>query len=121
VNPISREIFVDLERDVAALIALWLQIHDGDPPPEQVQPGAATAALAAALVMQLRSEFTASTKPLSDEQLSTRLGRLGLRLELPEKRTAEAASSITGFVCVRGPEGAPGCCVRMPVQLSFAE
>jgi hypothetical protein len=117
VNPIPTEI-VDLERDAGALIALWLLIHDGDPPPQEVEPGAATAALAAAMVMQLRSEFAASAKILSDEQLSVRLGRLGLRLELPEKRAAEVARSATGFVCVKGPEGEPGCCVRMPIRLS---
>jgi hypothetical protein len=118
VNPIPREIVADLERDAAALIALWLLIHDGDPPPQQVEPGTATAALAAAMVVQLRSEFTASANPLSDEQLSVRLGRLGLRLELPEKRAAEVGRSVIGFVCVRGPEGEPGCCVRMPIRFS---
>jgi hypothetical protein len=122
VTSISREIFVDLERDVAAFIALWLLIHDGDPPPEQVGPSAATAALAAAMVIQLRSEFTESAKPLSDEQLSARLARLGLQLQLPEKpAAAEAVRPVTGLVCIRGPEGAPGCCVRLPVLLSAAE
>jgi hypothetical protein len=118
---IGREI-VDLQRDAAALIALWLLIHDGDPPPEQVEPSAATAVLAAAMVTQLRSEFSESTKPLSDEQLSARLGRLGLQLGMPENpAVAEAVRIISGFVCIRGPEGEPGCCVRMPVHLTSAE
>jgi hypothetical protein len=121
VTAIPKEIVVDLDRDAAALIALWLQIYGGDPIPAQVEASPATATLAAAMVAQLRSEFAQSTKPLPEEQLSARLGRLGLRLELPEKRTTGEVVTGSGFVCTRGPEGEPGCCVRMPIHFSAAE
>lgn len=118
---IPKEIVVDLDRDAAALIALWLQIYGGDPIPAQVEASSVTAMLAAAMVAQLRSEFAESANLLSEEQLSARLGRLGLRLELPEKRTTGEVVTASGFVCTRGPEGEPGCCVRMPIHFSSAE
>jgi hypothetical protein len=121
VEPIRKDIVVDLDRDAAALIALWLQIYGGDPIPARVEASPATAALAAAMVTQLRSEFKESANPLSDEQLSGRLRRLGLQLELPEKRTTGEVITGSGFVCTRGPEGEPGCCVRMPIHFSSVE
>jgi hypothetical protein len=124
VNRIPTEIIADLDRDAAALIALWIEIYGGggDPIPAQVEASPATAALAAAMVAQLRSEFTQSTGPLPDGELSARLGRLGLELERPGLTTSEAVvSTASGFVCVRGPAGEPGCCVRMPIHFASAE
>jgi hypothetical protein len=118
---IQQDIVVDLDRDAAALIALWLQIWGGDPIPARVEASPATAALAAAMVTQLRSEFREPASPLSDEQLSARLGRLRLRLELPETRTTGEVVTASGFICTRGPDGEPGCCVRMPIHFSSAE
>lgn len=118
---IPKEIVVDLDRDAAALIALWLQIYGGDPIPAQVEASPTTAMLAGAMVAQLRSEFAESAKLLPNEQLSARLGRLGLRLELPEERIPGEAVTASGYLCTRGPEGEPGCCVRMPIHFSSAE
>jgi hypothetical protein len=101
-EPTSRVVFADLDRDAAALIALWLQIHGGDPLPEPVGISPAAAMIATAMVAQLRSELKPWTAPLSGEQLAVRLSRLGLELRLSER-----------LVCVKGPEGEPGCCVRI--------
>jgi len=62
-EPIPKNIVVDLDRDAAALIALWLQIYGGDPIPARVEASPATATLAAAMVTQLRSEFKESANP----------------------------------------------------------
>jgi hypothetical protein len=122
VEPIRRGILLDLERDAAVLIGIWLRIHGGDPPPAQVELSPAAAVLAAAMVAQLRSEFSESASSLSDEQLSARLGRLGLELKLPERPPGtETVRKSLGLVCISGPEGEPGCCVRMSVQLASAE
>jgi hypothetical protein len=121
VNRIPTEIIADLDRDAAALIALWIEIYGGDPIPAQVEASPATAALAAAMVAQLRSEFTQSTGSLPDGELSARLGRLGLELERPGLTREAVVSTASGFVCVRGPAGEPGCCVRMPIHFASAE
>jgi hypothetical protein len=101
-EPTSRVVFADLDRDAAALIALWTQIHGGDPPPEPVEISPAAAMIATAMVAQLRSELKPRTAPLSAEELAVRLSRLGLELQLSER-----------LVCVKGPEGEPGCCVSI--------
>ena len=89
---IPKEIVVDLDRDAAALIALWLQIYGGDPIPAQVEASSVTAMLAAAMVAQLRSEFAESANLLSEEQLSARLGRLGFGSSYP--RSGSPARSL---------------------------
>jgi len=101
-EPTSKVIFADLNRDAAALIALWTQIHGGDPPPEPVEVSPAAAMIATAMVAQLRSEFKPMTAPLPGEELAARLSRLGLELRV-----------AGGLVCVKGPEGEPGCCVKL--------
>jgi hypothetical protein len=104
-----------LERDAASFIALWLEIYGGDPPPEAVEVGAATSALVTGIVAQLRADFGAPA--LSDEELTVRLARRGLRLSDrlvepgSEPRSAELRHG--GFFCVKGPQGEPGCCVRI--------
>lgn len=103
-----------LERDAASFIALWLEIYGGDPPPEAVEAGPAISALVTGIVAQLRADFGAPV--LSDEELAQRLARRGLRLsDRPgaegEPRSAELLRG--GFFCIKGPEGEPGCCVRI--------
>jgi hypothetical protein len=121
VNANSTAIFAELDRDAAALIALWFQINGGDPPPEPVEVSPVTAMVATAMVAQLRSEFGPSTAPLSDEELAARLRRLGLELQLSDRRArTDVAVDLYGIVCVKGPDGAPGCCVltqHFPVHL----
>jgi hypothetical protein len=115
VNAKSTVIYAELERDAAAFIALWFQINGGDPQPEPVEVSLATMMAATGLVAQLRSEFAPSAVPLSDEELAARLRRLGLELQLSDRRTrTDVAIDHYGMVCVKGPDGAPGCCVRIP-------
>jgi hypothetical protein len=92
----------DLDRDAAALIALWIEIYDGDPILAQVEVSPATAALAAAMVAQLRSEFTQSTGPLPDEELSARLGRLGSNLSGLSVPPARRSSAPPQDSCASG-------------------
>jgi hypothetical protein len=114
VNTNSTAIFAELDRDAAALIALWFQINGGDPPPEPVEVSPATALAATGLVAQLRSEFGPATAPLSDEKLAARLRRLGLELQLSGRTRTEVTVDLSRIVCVKGPDGAPGCCVLTP-------
>jgi len=93
-------ILPELNRDIALLLAIWVAIHGGDPAP--VEPGPATSLTAGALVAQLRSQVKPLADPLSDRQLAEQLRRLNLDVTFGG-----------GFVCVRGPDGAPGCCVRL--------
>jgi hypothetical protein len=105
-----------LNRDAAALIALWLQIYGGDPPPQQTEVSPASGLIAAALVTQLTAELGAPT--LSDAQMDARLSRFGLRLGNGQERVSEEAITIRGgWTCVKGPEGEPGCCVLMPYHV----
>ncbi|HEY3734989.1 MAG TPA: hypothetical protein VGL63_13850 [Streptosporangiaceae bacterium] len=103
---------MELQRDGAALIALWLAIHGGDPAPIQISP--ATALLAAALVAQLGEEAGEIARPLSAERLSRRMAPFGLRVETRDFEASGITTEGGGLVCVRGDDGAPGCCVRMP-------
>jgi hypothetical protein len=98
--------------DAAALIALWLAIHGGDPAPGPVTPSAATALLAATLVTQLSQEFGEAARPLEHEELSKRLAPLGLRVDVHNVEE-DGVTIRGGFVCVKGDDGFPGCCVRM--------
>ena len=105
-----------LNRDAAALIALWLQIYGGDPPPQQIEVSSASGLVAAALVAQLNAELGAPT--LSDTELDIRLSRLGLRLgDGHEHVSDEAIRIVGGITCVKGPEGEPGCCVFLPFHI----
>jgi len=114
VNTNSTAIFAELDRDAATLVALWLAIYGGDPPPEPVEVSPATALATTGLVAQLRSEFGPSAAPLSDEKLAARLRRLGLELQLSDRTRTEVTADLYEIVCVKGPDGAPGCCVLTP-------
>jgi hypothetical protein len=105
-----------LNRDTAALIALWLQIYGGDPPPGKMEVSSASGLIAAALVAQLNAELGVPT--LSDRELDTRLSRLGLGLGDGHEHAADEAIRIAGgMTCVKGPEGEPGCCVFLPFHV----
>ena len=107
-----------LDRDAAVLIALWLHIYGGDPPPQQVEVNAATGALAAAMAAQLRAEFGA-VAPLSDAELEARLARLGLEFGTGDEHARnETLAFHPRFYCVKGPDGAPGCCVGTPFRIT---
>ena len=108
-----------LERDAAALIALWLQIYGGDPPPQEVIVSPALGMVATAIVTQLRGEFGASA--LSFAELSERLARIGLELGRGEEHDQQHEQHEAGhvfvraqFTCVKGPDDFPGCCVGVP-------
>jgi hypothetical protein len=108
-----------LDRDAATLIALWLQIYGGDPPPQQVEATPTTGMIAAAIVTQLRAEYGVSTAPLSDSELAGRLARLGLELGQSDERTRSAIAVFSSrFYCVKGPDGEPGCCVSIPFRIT---
>jgi len=110
-----------LDRDAAALIALWLQIYGGDPPPGQVEVSPATSMLAAAMVTQLSTEYRASVAPLTNAQLAARLSRLGLELGQTDEDTKSEIASFPRLTCVKGPDGEPGCCVGSPVHIAVNE
>lgn len=106
-----------LNRDAAALIALWLDIHGGDPPPQEVEVSATAGLMATALVAQLNVEL-GTTETMSDRELNDRLSRLGLHLgDGHEHASDEVVRIAGGWTCVKGPEGEPGCCVRMPFHV----
>ncbi|HUA31587.1 MAG TPA: hypothetical protein VMC03_22100 [Streptosporangiaceae bacterium] len=110
--PISKA----LNRDAAALIALWLQIYGGDPPPQNTEISPAAGLVAAALVTQLTAELGAPM--LSDAELDVRLSRFGLGLgDGHEHVSDEAIKIVGGWTCVKGPEGEPGCCVLLPYHV----
>jgi hypothetical protein len=105
-----------LNRDAAALIALWLQIYGGDPPPQTTEVSAASGLIAAALVTQLTAEL--GTPELSDAELDARLSRFGLTLGDGHEHVSDEAITIRGgLTCVKGPEGEPGCCVFLPYHV----
>jgi len=116
---------VTLSRDAAALVALWLQIYGGDPPPQEVQLSPTLSLAAAALVAQLSEEYRPSAEPLSNHELADRLRRLGLELGDGAEHDAnevEAAFRLPSrCTCVRVLNEGPGCCVCGAFLLVSAE
>lgn len=107
-----------LNRDAAALIALWFQIYGGDPPPQQVEVSSTAGLIAAALVTQLNAELGAADAVLSHKELTSRLSRLGLKLGGGHEQVqGEDIRIAGGLTCVKGPDGEPGCCVLMPFHV----
>ena len=79
----------------------------------------ATGMLAAAMVAQLGTEFGASAGPLSNSELAARLARLGLEFGSGDEHArSELAAFHPRFYCVKGPDGAPGCCVGTPFRIT---
>jgi hypothetical protein len=105
-----------LNRDAAVLIALWLQVYGGDPPPRRTEACPASGLAAAALVTQLTADL--GVPRLSDAELGARLSRFGLGLGDGREHVSDEAIRIAGgMTCVKGPEGEPGCCVFLPFHV----
>jgi hypothetical protein len=113
------EFRLELERDAAAMIALWLLIHGGDPAPGEVEVSEATSILVSGVVAQLNAEFADIARPLDHAELAKRFGRLGLELGDAREHAVSEDEVISrgGFTCVKGPDDAPGCCVRLAVAI----
>jgi len=108
-----------LARDAAAIIALWLLIYGGDPPPKEVQVSPATGIMLSAAVAQLSAELGRGAPPLGEEELAARLARFGVTLH--EERARSAQLQFGRLLCVHGPNGEPGCCVGLPIRIHFRE
>jgi hypothetical protein len=91
----------------------------GQPVPQAdtlIRLEAGTAALGEELFEQL-SAATADqrTEPLTASGLVAQVESLGLTIEVHEAHDEEHTRIIgSHIVCVRGSDGAPGCCVLMP-------
>lgn len=70
--------FADRKKSVSALIALWLAIHGGDPPPSEVRVDETAALLAGALDLYLASIVDGSAR--DDQAVSERLRTFGIEL-----------------------------------------
>jgi hypothetical protein len=106
------------ELDIAWLIALWIQIHDGDPSPIEVNIDARTAVLADEFISHLTRVVKDQKEVNSVQALEERFAVMGLPVAIHESTTGqEVAEELILRPGTSSGVEEPGCCVRMGGRL----